>query len=66
MRALRFGFTALLLTLYSASLGIGSAAAVEVVTTTPAIDGTVAVSPNFVSVTADQELLDFGNQLIVI
>ena len=66
MRTLRFGVTALLLTLYSASLGIGSAAAVEVVTTTPAIDGTVAVSPNFVSVTADQELLDFGNQLMVI
>ena len=66
MRALRLVVTALILTLYSASLGIGSAAAVEVLSTTPAIDGTVAVGPNFVSVTADQELLDFGNQLLVI
>lgn len=47
-------------------LGVGSAHGVEVISTSPAIDATVAVAPNFVSVTADQELLDFGNALIVI
>ena len=47
-------------------LGSFSATAVEVVSTSPSIDGTVAVSPNFVSITADQELLEFGNELVVI
>lgn len=42
------------------------AIAVEVISTSPGIDKTVAVSPNFVSVTADQELLEFGNELLVI
>jgi methionine-rich copper-binding protein CopC len=40
--------------------------AVEVVSTSPGIDAKVTVTPNFVTVTADQELLDFGNQLTVI
>jgi methionine-rich copper-binding protein CopC len=41
-------------------------AATTVVSTSPAIDGTIALSPNFVTVTADQNLLDFGNQITVI
>jgi copper resistance protein C len=43
-----------------------SAAATTLVATSPAIDGTIAVSPNFVTVTADLDLLDFGNQITVI
>lgn len=48
------------------AMGSLTATAVEVVSTSPSIDGTIAVSPNFVSVTADQELLEFGNELVVI
>lgn len=48
------------------TFGMNSALAVEVISTAPRIDSTVAVGPNFVSITADQELLEFGNQLIVI
>jgi methionine-rich copper-binding protein CopC len=39
---------------------------VEVLTTSPGVDAKVTVTPNFVTVTADQDLLDFGNQLTVI
>jgi len=64
MRALRSAASAMILLI---SLFLGSSAfAVEVTSTSPAIDATVVVSPNLVSVTADQELLDFGNQLTVI
>lgn len=42
------------------------AKAVEVISTSPGIDATIVVSPNFVSVTADQELLEFGNEILVI
>lgn len=64
MRALRSAASAVTL---SALVFFGSSAfAVEVITTSPAIDATVVVSPNLVSVTADQELLDLGNQLTVI
>lgn len=66
MRALRWTLISLLLTLSSALIGVAGAQGVEVVTTSPRIDGTVAVAPNFVSVTADKELLDIGNQLTVI
>jgi methionine-rich copper-binding protein CopC len=51
---------------FAGVFGLASANAVEVISTSPGIDARVAVSPNFVSVTADQELLDFGNQLTVI
>jgi methionine-rich copper-binding protein CopC len=43
-----------------------SAQAVEVIETTPAIDSKITVTPNFVTVRADADLLDFGNQLTVI
>jgi len=52
--------------LFSFISGIASAHAVEVTSTSPAIDAAVVVAPNFVSVTADQELLEFGNALVVI
>jgi methionine-rich copper-binding protein CopC len=52
--------------LFVTIFGISTALAVEVTSTSPNIDATVAISPNFVSVTADQELLEFGNELIVI
>jgi methionine-rich copper-binding protein CopC len=56
-----------LLVFMSTSLyNVSSAHAVEVTSTSPAIDATVVVAPNFVSVTADQELLEFGNALVVI
>jgi methionine-rich copper-binding protein CopC len=41
-------------------------AAVEITLTTPAIDSTIAIPPNFVTITADQELLEFGNEITVI
>jgi copper resistance protein C len=47
-------------------LAVSPVIAVEVISTSPKIDATVAVSPNFVSVTADQELLEFGNEIVVI
>jgi methionine-rich copper-binding protein CopC len=40
--------------------------AVEVTRTIPAIDSTIAVPPNFVTITADRELLEFGNEITVI
>ncbi|MFM7463848.1 MAG: copper resistance protein CopC [Actinomycetota bacterium] len=46
--------------------GISFAQGVEVLSTSPEVDAKVSVTPNFVTVTADQELLDFGNQLTVI
>jgi len=46
--------------------GISFAQGVEVLSTSPGVDAKVTVTPNFVTVTADQELLDFGNQLNVI
>jgi methionine-rich copper-binding protein CopC len=46
----------------SASIAYG----VEVLSTSPEVDAKVTVTPNFVTVTADQDLLDFGNQLTVI
>lgn len=54
------------LIILSSSWSGTSAQAVEVISTSPSIDATVAIAPNFVSVTADQELLDFGNSLVVI
>lgn len=66
VRALRSTVITTISLIFTAFLGLGSAIAVEVVSTSPGIDATVAVSPNFVSVTANQELLDFGNQLTVI
>ena len=58
--------TSLLISLISSMLGVSTAHAVEVTSTSPGIDATVVVAPNFVSVTADQELLEFGNALVVI
>lgn len=66
VRTLRSGVIAVISLFFAGLLGIGGAIAVEVVSTSPGIDANLAVSPNFVSVTADQELLDFGNQLTVI
>lgn len=56
----------LLIAAFSWLAGVAPASAVEVISTSPSTDSTVAVSPNFVSVTADQELLEFGNALVVI
>lgn len=58
--------TSLFISLIMSILGAMSAHAVEVTSTSPGIDATVVVAPNFVSVTADQELLEFGNSLVVI
>ncbi len=67
MRALRSSALSSILAALTISLfGSGAAHGVEIISTEPAIDATVAVSPNFVTVTADQDLLDFGNQLTVI
>lgn len=46
--------------------GISIAQGVEVLSTSPDVDAKVTVTPNFVTVTSDQDLLDFGNQLTVI
>lgn len=43
-----------------------TSSAVEITLTTPAIDSTIAIPPNFVTITADQELLEFGNEITVI
>jgi copper resistance protein C len=43
-----------------------SSVAVEISRTIPAMDSTIAVPPNFVTITADRELLDFGNEITVI
>lgn len=56
----------LLSLLFVPNLVITPALAVEVISTSPGIDATIVVSPNFVSVTADQELLEFGNEILVI
>lgn len=58
--------TSLLISLITSILGVKGAQAVEVTATSPGIDATVVVAPNFVSVTADQELLEFGNALVVL
>ena len=58
--------TSFLISLMSSMLGVSIAHGVEVTSTSPGIDATVVVAPNFVSVTADQELLEFGNALVVI
>ncbi len=48
------------------AFGITTASALEVISTSPEIDATLVVAPNFVSVTVDQELLEMGNEMIVI
>ena len=58
--------TTLVLSLGIVTTGISVAQGVEILTTSPGVDAKVTITPNFVTVTADQDLLDFGNQLTVI
>jgi len=58
--------TTLMLSLGIVTTGISVAQGVEILTTSPGVDAKVTITPNFVTVTADQDLLDFGNQLTVI
>jgi methionine-rich copper-binding protein CopC len=58
--------TTLMLSLGIVTTGISVAQSVEILTTSPGVDAKVTITPNFVTVTADQDLLDFGNQLTVI
>lgn len=58
--------TTLMLSLGIVTTGISVAQGVEILTTSPGVDSKVTITPNFVTVTADQDLLDFGNQLTVI
>lgn len=58
--------TTLMLSLGIVTIGISVAQGVEILTTSPGVDAKVTITPNFVTVTADQDLLDFGNQLTVI
>lgn len=58
--------TTLMLSLGTVTTGISVAHGVEILTTSPGVDAKVTITPNFVTVTADQDLLDFGNQLTVI
>lgn len=58
--------TTLILSLGIVTTGISVAQGVEILTTSPGVDAKVTITPNFVTVTADQDLLDFGNQLTVI
>ncbi len=58
--------TTLILSLGIVTTGISVAQGVEILTTSPGVDAKVTITPNFVTVTADQDLLDFGNQLPVI
>lgn len=55
-----------MLSLGIVTTGISVAQGVEILTTSPGVDAKVTITPNFVTVTADQDLLDFGNQLTVI
>lgn len=56
----------LLLALLVPLLAPTPAWAVEVVSTSPKVDATVVVGPSFVSITADEDLLEFGNEIVVI